>query len=509
MAGATRLELAASGVTDQRSYQLNYAPAVSTDSLSNRWCVKFFEFRIRFSISGINMCFYNQNKLDGIIIYFTLSCNNLREKHMRKIVLFISIIILLFGCSSEKKTPKIELEFWHAMGGPLGDALTKLVKEFNDSHPNIFITDINMGNYTALSQKLMAAIVANTQPDLAQAYEAWIAKFIQGNALVPVQKFVDGPHGLSKEELDDFFPVFIKSSTFNDTLYAFPFNKSVRVMYYNKDMFYVNGLEVDNPPATWDDFIKVGKILTQDKDGDGRIDQWGTTFATNAWQFENCLLQAGGQIMNKDFTEPLFNSIYGVQALNFLTDQLNKYKIAYLSTGYDGQNDFLASKVGMVEGSSVSMVYLHKGGIPFNLGMAPVPYDKTKKSLISGTNIIIFKDTKDEQAQAKQEAAWEFIKWFTSSEQTAKWSNMTYYMPVRRSAIQNPVLQKNFEKYPGLKNVYDQLNYAEVEPQTEVWFETRKLLEEQVIEKVFRNQIEAQEALDNLANKMKEMLAEE
>ena len=428
---------------------------------------------------------------------------------MRKLAFFLLIIILFIGCTSDKKTTKIELEFWHAMGGPLGDALTKLVNEFNATHPTIQINEISMGRYQALSQKLMAAIVANTQPDIAQAYEAWIAKFIEGKALVPVEKFVKRPHGLSQEELDDFYPVFIKSSTFNDTLYAFPFNKSVRVMYYNKDMFYVNGLEVNDPPATWDDFIKVGKMLTQDKDGDGRNDQWGTTFATNAWQFENCLLEAGGQIMNEELTEPLFNSEYGVEALNYLTDQLNKYKIAYLSTGYDGQNDFLASKVGMVEGSSVSMVYLHKGGIPFNLGMAPVPHFRTKKNLVSGTNIIIFKDKKDEQAEKKQEAAWEFIKWFTSPQQTAKWSNMTYYMPVRKSAIKDEEIQKKFEKYPGLKNVYDQLNYAEVEPQTDVWFETRKLLEEQVIEKVFRNQMSAKKALDDLAKKMKEMLAEE
>jgi len=136
-------------------------------------------------------------------------------------------------------------------------------------------------------------------------------------------------------------------------------------MYYNKDMFYRNGLDINKPPATWDEFITVGKQLTQDRDNDGKIDQWGTTFATNAWQFENCLLEAGGQLTNEALTEPLFNSKYGVEALDFLSGQLNKSKIAYLSTGYDGQNDFLASKVGMVEGSSVSMVYLHKGGIPF------------------------------------------------------------------------------------------------------------------------------------------------
>jgi len=430
---------------------------------------------------------------------------------MKKIFLFIFIfsIIVFAGCSKQAKSTKIELEFWHAMGGPLGDALTKLVNEFNEIHPDIHINEISMGRYQALSQKLMAAIVANTQPDMAQAYEAWIAKFIEGNALVPVEKFINGPNGLSQEELDDFYPVFIKSSTFDDTMYAFPFNKSVRVMYYNKDMFYRNGLDINKPPVTWDEFITVGKQLTQDRDNDGKIDQWGTTFATNAWQFENCLLEAGGQLTNEALTEPLFNSKYGVEALDFLSGQLNKSKIAYLSTGYDGQNDFLASKVGMVEGSSVSMVYLHKGGIPFNLGMGAVPYFRTKKSLVSGTNIVIFKDDKDPQQQEKQEACWEFIKWFTSPKQTANWSNMTYYMPVRKSAIEDEETQAKFKKYPGLKSVYDQLLNAEVEPQTDAWFETRKLLEEQVIEAVFRNQIGAQEALDNLADKMREILRDE
>jgi len=430
---------------------------------------------------------------------------------MKKIFLFLLIltIIVFVGCSKKTTSTKIELEFWHAMGGPLGDALTKLVNEFNEIHPNIHINEISMGRYQALSQKLMAAIVANTQPDMAQAYEAWIAKFIEGNTLVPVEKFINGPDGLSQEELDDFYPVFIKSSTFDDTMYAFPFNKSVRVMYYNKDMFYRNDLDINKPPATWDEFITVGKKLTQDRDSDGKIDQWGTTFATNAWQFENCLLEAGGQLMNETLTEPLFNSKYGVEALDYLSGQLNKSKIAYLSTGYDGQNDFLASKVGMVEGSSVSMVYLHKGGVPFNLGMGAVPYFRTKKSLVSGTNIVIFKDKKDPQQEEKQKACWKFIKWFTSPKQTAQWSNMTYYMPVRKSAIEDEEIQAKFKKYPGLKSVYDQLLNAEVEPQTDAWFETRKLLEEQVIEAVFRNQIGAKQALDNLSEKMKEILRDE
>ena len=428
---------------------------------------------------------------------------------MKKYFMFLFLIffIVLVGCSKKEVSSDITVvEFWHSMGGPLGDALSKMVNEFNDTHPNIEINEVSMGRYQALSQKLMAAIVSNTQPDMAQAYESWIAKFIKGNAIVPIEKFIKSKNGLSEKDIFDFFPVFLKSSTFEDTIWAFPFNKSVRVMYYNKDMFYQNELDINKPPKTWDEFITVCQKLTQDKDGDGKTDQWGTTFATNVWQFENLLLQAGGEIMNEDNTKPMFNSKYGVEALDYLYDLLNKYKVAYLSTGYDGQNDFLASKVAMVEGSSVSMVYLQKGGISFNLGLAPLPYDHTKHNLISGTNIVIFKNEKDKNNEKKQQACWEFIKWFTSPEQTAQWSYMTFYMPVRKSALKNKNIQEKFTQYGGLEDVFHQLDYAKVEPQIELWFEIRKLLEERVLEKVFRNQLTAKEALDDVANQMRKSL---
>ncbi|MBC8313766.1 MAG: extracellular solute-binding protein, partial [Candidatus Cloacimonetes bacterium] len=430
-------------------------------------------------------------------------------KKITLLVIILSIFLLFNNCTKkEYAKDKTVVEFWHAMGGPLGDALSKMVDEFNDTHPKIHINAVSMGRYQALSQKLMAAIVANTQPDMAQAYESWTAKFIEGDAIVPIQKFIEGENGFSEKEMSDFYPAFLASSTINGAIWSFPFNKSVRVMYYNKDMFYKNGLDVNTPPKTWDEFISVCKILTQDRDGDGKIDQWGTTFATNVWQFENLLLQAGGKIMNDDSTIPLFNSTEGEEALNYLYDLLNKYKVAYLSTGYDGQNDFLASKVGMVEGSSVSLVYLQKGGIPFNIGLAPVPYNRTKNCLISGTNVVIFKNEKDAENAKKQAACWEFIKWFTSPKQTAKWSLMTYYMPVRKSALESENVQQRFSEYPGLKDVFHQLDNALTEPQIELWFETRKFLGERVIEKVLRDQLTSKEALDNVAKKMKKDLNE-
>jgi maltose-binding protein MalE len=80
-------------------------------------------------------------------------------------------------------------------------------------------------------------------------------------------------------------------------------------------------------------------------------------------------------------------------------------------------------------------------------------------------------------------------------------------MPVRKSAFQEPALKERLSSNPEIKSVYDQLNDATFEPQISEWFETRKYLEEQVIEKVVRGTLQPQEALDSAADKIRTMIA--
>ena len=407
------------------------------------------------------------------------------------------LLLALAANLAAQQGKQTEVVFWHAMGGPLGDALLSLVEDFNSTHPEIHIKAINMGNYSALSTKLMASIQADEQPDIAQAFESWIANFMTADKLVAMDDFI-AEDAEFRATLDDIFPVFIKSNTFNGRLWAFPFNKSVRVMYYNRDAFFRHGLDPYSCPQTWDEFREYCRKLTVDEDNDGVPEVYGTTFPVSAWQFENLLLQAGGEVMSPDNITPLFNREPGVEALDFLSALLNEDKTAYLSTGYEGQNDFLAGKVAMVEGSSVSMAYLQLTGINFYMGIGPIPVRETKRNIISGTNVVIFKG-KDPKVE---KAAWEFVKWFTEAPQTAKWSYDTYYMPVRKSAFDEPVLKERLDTYPEIAAVYDQLNYSTFEPPIAEWFAARKYLEENVIEKVLREVLSPRDALDKAAEKI-------
>jgi multiple sugar transport system substrate-binding protein len=327
---------------------------------------------------------------------------------------------------------------------------------------------------------------------------------LEGDVIVPIEEFINNDPNFGQEEMDDIYPVFINSNTMDGKLVSFPFNKSVRVQYYNKDILFQNDMDPNKPPKTWEEFRSYCQKLTQDKDGDGKIDQYGTTVKISAWQFENLLLQAGGEIMNEDNTKPMFNSKEGVQALEFFTDILNVDKTGYLSPGYEGQKDFTAQKVAFYEDSSVSMAFMLTTGITFNMGISAVPIKNTKKNIISGTNVVIFKNETDKK---KEKAAWEFVKWFTATEQTARWSELTYYMPVRKSAMQVKALKNRIASNPEIASVYDQLNYATYEPQISEWFETRKYMEEHVIEKVVREILTPEKALANAAEMIEKKIA--
>ena len=90
-------------------------------------------------------------------------------------ITLLATTAIIAGCGGggdESSSGVVTVQFWHAMGGPLGDALDELVAEFNETHPEIDIESVSMGRYQALSQKIMAAVAAGQPPVLAQAYEA-------------------------------------------------------------------------------------------------------------------------------------------------------------------------------------------------------------------------------------------------------------------------------------------------------------------------------------------------
>lgn len=419
------------------------------------------------------------------------------------IIVIIMMTLLLLSCGkSETVASKTTVLFWHSMGGPLGSALNSLIEDFNSTHKDIRVEAVSVGNYTALTQKLTASIQAGNQPDIAQLYENSTVDYINSGVLTPVEKFIKRDQQLLEDIHSDFFPIFISGNTYDGQIWTFPFNKSVRVLYYNKEMFLKFGFDPNQAPETWEDYIEYSKVISAERDEKGNPYIYTTNINSSATQLVNLILQAGGTVYEDG--EVKFASQEGIEALKFLRSLVVDTKVAYLAEGYEGQNDFLASKVAMYEGSSVSMAFMaSENKLKFNIGIAPIPHFRTTKNVISGTNIAIFKSS-----EKQEEAAWTFIKWLTDTEQTAKWSYDTYYMPLRISALQASPLKERLENDENLLAVYQQLNNAGTEPTISEWRKARTDIEKFVLEPVYNeNKTLTDQELMKLLQKQAEELA--
>ncbi|MDD4277896.1 MAG: extracellular solute-binding protein, partial [Candidatus Cloacimonetes bacterium] len=150
------------------------------------------------------------------------------------------------------------------------------------------------------------------------------------------------------------------------------------------------------------------------------------------------------------------------------------------------------------------ITHMRQQPINFNIGYAPLPTYRTGESAVSGTNIVIFKSGD----KKRERASWEFIKWFTDTEQTARWSAETSYMPVRRSAMASETIQNFLGKNPQFQGIFDQLEDAVYEPQTSPWFKARPELK-LALERAMRNESTPKEALDALASKFADLIKAE
>jgi len=398
----------------------------------------------------------------------------------------------------------VTVTFWHAMGGPLGDVLEDtLIAEFNETHPGIEVVPVAMGNYRALSQKIMASVMAGDTPSIAQAYETWTAQLVRGGAIVPMDSLIALDPFFTDSIWPDVYEVFREDNTFDGRVFSLPFNKSVPMIYYNADLFDSLGL---SPAATLDGHRALLEALCLDGNSDGDLldgeDRWGTAFTGSVWTFECLLSQHGGSLLDSAGSSVTFDSPEGEAALGYLQTLLHEDGSAYLATGFDHQRQFANGRVALIEASVTSLAFLEQdmqsraeNGLPtFGIGVAPLPAGERRSVFIAGTNVVIFRSGDPREVSA----SWEFAKWFLEPRQQARWFAGSGYLPAVHSALDEPEAQARIVAHPGLDAVIGQLDYAIFEPQTSAWYEGREFLSE-AIEIALYGRMTAGEALSRAA----------
>ena len=114
--------------------------------------------------------------------------------------------------------------------------------------------------------------------------------------------------------------------------YGVPTHLGAFVTYYNTEIFNEAGVDI-NAIQLWSDYVEAGKKVTQDFDGDGRIDRWMTMMDGGRLVSWFALIQ---QRESGEFDKDgnvILDAPVNIEALQFLHDLVYQHQISMVGTG--------------------------------------------------------------------------------------------------------------------------------------------------------------------------------
>ncbi len=342
-----------------------------------------------------------------------------------------------------------EITYWSAHPAKSKPVEEILIKRFNEANPGIKVNLQTAGaNYAEVAQRFNAAIAAKQLPDLVMLSDVWWFKYALAKAITPLDELI----AAEKIDMNDFQSVLVSDYKFNNAQWALPFARSTPLFYYNKRLWAAAGLP-DRGPDTWAEFEtwapKLQEKLGSDKfpfslvKGDSYI----------AWTFQNVLWGQGGQYSAPDLKLSLDTS-EAVAAGQFVRDQVYTKKYANV-TSKSETDDFLAELCGCIVSSTGGLTGVLNGAKgKFEVGTSFLP--KGPKAFgcpTGGAGLAIPEGIPDENKLA----AMQFLNFMTSTDSTAFYSASVGYMPVRKSAVEGPVMTQVYKDRPQFRTAVDQL----------------------------------------------------
>jgi multiple sugar transport system substrate-binding protein len=418
---------------------------------------------------------------------------------MRRLFLIAATALLVAsaGCGgSSSSNGVVNVTVWHGYEDIEGKAMTSAAARFNATHPKIHVTVQNYGNADYALQKVLTAIRGGSYPDIAYLYGSWAANIARSPTAVDLSSRIKEP-GVN---WNDFWPAERQAVQVGDKVIGMPALVDNLALVYNKKLFDQAGIPYPTANWTWDDFRAAAQKLT-----DPSAKQFGWAYVADGsedtvWRFDALLWQAGGDILNSDNTKAEFNSPAGVQAATLLQQMATVDHSVYLDNGNGNYaNLFNSGKIAM----------LFTG--PWDLSSFPdVDYGVqvlpglTNHQTISGPDQWVLFDNGSE----RRDAAWEFLKWFTASEQAMAFSLATGDLPIRASQTDLPDYPKYVEKYPGIDMfVKNEANAEKARPVLATYNEISQAMG-QALQAVLLGKAEPKQALDQAAQQVDQILSQ-
>ncbi|GHC31927.1 sn-glycerol-3-phosphate ABC transporter substrate-binding protein UgpB [Aidingimonas halophila] len=404
-----------------------------------------------------------------------------------------------------------EIEWWHAMGGELGDKIDEIAEEFNDSQSDYEIKPSFRGDYSETMTSAIAAFRADEAPAIVQIFEVGTATMMAAEgATYPVHELMND-HGADFDP-DAYLPAVTGYYTSSDgDMLSLPFNSSTPVVYANRDILAEAG--VDDVPETWEE---LGDVLTQVVESDAA--SCGMTTTWPSWiQLENFSARHDIPFASEE------NGFGGLDARLQINETAAVDHIQRLKDWqeddrfrYDGRFDeaapaFYTGRCALLMASSASLAGVRANAEDFEFSVNPLPYsseviDEPQNSIIGGASLWVMRGKSDEE----YEGIAEFFSYLSSPEVQADWHQFSGYLPITNAAYELSQEQNFYEENPGTDVSIEQMTATEPTENSKGirlgnMVQIRDVVEEE-LENIFSDEVEVQEGMDNAVERSNDLL---
>lgn len=253
----------------------------------------------------------------------------------------------------------------------------------------------------------------------------------------------------------DFAPGVAQGFNMFGSWWGFPYDVSTYAVYYNRDMFDAAG--VPHPPAfgdapwTWEEFVEAALALTRPN---GEL--WGVSWEaplTNQYLTSNFIFSAGGRNFSDDLRTCIIDSPEAAAGVQFMIDLIHRHRVAPTPAEVAGAgiNYFESELSAMLLDGQWALGQTARN-VDFDFDVTYLPLGPHRQLVTGGSGFAISATTQH------PEAAWQFLRTFTSSEVLGRMIGATGRgIPARFSAAQSYI---DSAATPNAAIFPEQLTYA-------------------------------------------------
>jgi multiple sugar transport system substrate-binding protein len=383
---------------------------------------------------------------------------------MAKRLLFLMLIVLLGASGVASAQEKVTLEFWGGWTGPDGEIMQELVDQYNAENPDVQV-NLTVQQWSPLFDAFLVSASAGEAPDILAMHPQEMPQFAVLGMLSPLDDLIQNMEAVSP---DNYPASAWDPNIYDGQLYAIPLDLHMHGLFYNVDLLEAAGY--DAPPATGDELLEMGRMLTIDANGlhpgdDGfdpeNVVQYAINMFTNHhaffewWSLYN---QLGGQLISDDGTSCVMDLDKAAQAWQFLQDLVYVHGIAPQGqTDYPA--DFLSGRTAMLVDGPWRMPALEAAAedTGFNWASAKFPQVFEENYAMWGSSHDLTLPAMADPA--KQAEALKFLDWLAAN--STEWAR-SGQLPAFKAVMESEA----FQQLPGREAFIEMMPYEVMFPGT-------------------------------------------